>query len=245
MDLGLTGKRALVLGASQGLGRAIAAELVTEGAVVAIASRDSRRISVAAAEIGATLALTCDLTAPGAAAAAVQATIAGLGGIDILVCNSGGPPKAGFSDVDDAAWLAGFQLLWLSTAEAMRQALPAMQTQGFGRVLLVTSIAAKEPLPGLVVSNGLRAGLLGLVKDVSRDVAKDGVTINALLPGYTRTERMAQLGVTDAQVATSVPAGRMGEPEEFAALAVFLASTRAGYITGQAIAVDGGWLRGQ
>jgi 3-oxoacyl-[acyl-carrier protein] reductase len=245
MDLGLTGKRALVLGASQGLGRAIAAELVAEGAVVAIASRDTRRIGAAATDMGAALALTCDLTVPGAAAEAVQATIAQLGGIDILVCNSGGPPKAGFADVDDAAWLAGFQLLWLSTAEAMRQALPAMQAQGFGRVLVVTSIAAKEPLPGLVVSNGLRAGLLGLVKDVSRDVAKDGVTINALLPGYTRTERMAQLGVTDAQVATSVPAGRMGEPEEFAALAVFLASTRAGYINGQAIAVDGGWLRGQ
>lgn len=244
MDLGLRGKRALVLGASQGLGRAIAAELVQEGATVAIASRDPAKIAAAANDIGAAHAFVCDLQQPGAGAAAVSEAKAALGGLDILVCNSGGPPKSDFASTTAEAWLAGFQLLWLSTTDAMHAALPDMQAQGFGRILVVTSIAAREPLPGLTVSNGLRAGLLGLLKDLSRDVAKDGVTVNALLPGYTRTERMAQLGVTDAQVASSVPAGRMGGPEEFAAMAVFLASSRASYVTGQAIAVDGGWLRG-
>lgn len=244
MDLGLQGKRALVLGASQGLGKAIAAELVREGALVAIASRDASKIAAACSDVGAAHSFVCDLQQPGAGAAAVQTAQTLLGGVDILVCNSGGPPKSDFANTNTAAWKAGFQLLWLSTTEAMQAALPAMQAQGFGRILVVTSIAAREPLPGLVVSNGLRAGLLGLLKDVSRDVAKDGVTVNALLPGYTNTERMAQLGVTDAQVAASVPAGRMGAPEEFAAMATFLASTRASYVTGQAIAIDGGWLRG-
>ena len=119
-----------------------------------------------------------------------------------------------------------------------------MRAQKWGRVLLVTSVAAKEPMAALTVSNALRAGLLGLTKSLADEVAVDGVTVNALLPGYTRTSRMQQLGVTDAQIAGQVPARRMGEPEEFAATAAFLASHPAAYITGQAIAVDGGWLRG-
>ncbi|MBM4345711.1 MAG: SDR family oxidoreductase [Deltaproteobacteria bacterium] len=248
MDLGLRGRRALVFGASRGLGFAVADELAREGARVCAVSRDGGRIEAAAAHLSRhgepAMALCADLGAPGAARAATARAIQELGGLDILVCNSGGPPKAVFAEVDAAAWSAGFQNLWLSTTDAMAVALPVMIAGGFGRILLVTSVAAKEPMPGLTVSNGLRAGLLGLVKSVAPEVAAQGVTINALLPGYTRTERMTEIGVSDAQVAAQVPMRRMGEPQEFAALAAFLASARAGYITGQAIAVDGGWLRG-
>ncbi len=248
MELGLRGRRALVFGASRGLGYAIADELVREGARVCLVARDGDRLAAAAVRLSlqgeSVVYLAADLAQPGAAKAVTEQAIAELGGVDILVCNSGGPPKATFAQVDAVAWQAGFQNLWLSTTDAMTAALPTMTAQGFGRILLVTSVAAKEPMAGLTVSNGLRAGLLGLVKSVAPEVAAQGVTINALLPGFTRTERMTELGVTDAQVAAQVPMGRMGEPAEFAALATFLASARAGYITGQAIAVDGGWLRG-
>lgn len=244
MDLGIRGKRALVLGASRGLGRATAAALVKEGARVAIVSRNPQRLQEAASEIGAELALPADLDQPGAARAVVEAALARWGGLDILVTNTGGPAKAGFLDVTPEAWLAGFQSLWLGAVDAVQAALPGMIAQRWGRVLLVTSVAAKEPMPGLTVSNGLRAGLLNLSKSLSDEVAQHGITVNALLPGYTRTERMVELGVTDSQIAAQVPARRMGTADEFAALAAFLASEPAGYITGQAIACDGGWLRG-
>jgi 3-oxoacyl-[acyl-carrier protein] reductase len=241
MDLQLEGKRALVLGASAGLGRAIAQALVQEGAAVAIASRDVGRIQAAAREIGAAHGLVCDLSRPGAGAQVVEAAAKQLSGLDILVTNTGGPPKGRFHEITTAAWQAGFQSLWLSTTEAVNAALPGMRAQKYGRVLLVTSVAAKEPMAGLTVSNGLRAGLLGLAKSLSIEVAADGVTVNALLPGYTRTERLKELKVDDSMLA-QIPARRLGEPEELAALAAFLASPRAAYVTGQAIAADGGYL---
>lgn len=243
MDLGVAGKRALILGASAGLGRAVAETLVQEGARVAIVSRDSARIAAARAEIGAEAAFAVDLDAPGAGKHAVELAIAALGGVDILCVNTGGPAKAQFAAVTLDAWQHGFQSLFISAVESIQAALPGMRERKWGRILLVTSVAAKEPMPALTVSNALRAGLLGLTKSLSDEVACDGVTVNALLPGYTRTSRMAQLGVTDAQIAGQVPARRMGEPHEFAALAAFLASEPAAYITGQAVACDGGWLR--
>jgi len=244
MNLGIQDKRAVVLGGSRGLGRAIAAGLVAEGARVAIVSRDPDRLETARAAIGAERADTADLSQPGAAAGVLSEILTDWRGVDILVVNTGGPPKAAFAEVDRAAWLGGFESLWLGAVAAIQAVLPGMIERRWGRILLVTSVAAKQPMPALTVSNSLRAGLLGLASSLSDEVARHGVTVNCLLPGYTRTERMTELGVTDSQVAAQVPAGRMGEPEEFAAAALFLASQPAAYITGQALAIDGGWLRG-
>ena len=244
MELGIEGKRALVLGASRGLGKAIARALAAEGARVAICSRDAARLQAALADTGAEAAIVRDLDAPGAGRSVVEEAARLLGGVDVLVTNTGGPPKAAFAETTAAQWEQGFRSLWMGAVEAIQAALPAMRERRWGRVLLVTSVAAKEPMAGLTISNGLRAGLLGLCKSLAHEVARDRVTVNALLPGYTRTERLVELGIADAQVAKEVPAGRLGTPEELAALAAFLSSQQASYLTGQAIAVDGGWLRG-
>jgi 3-oxoacyl-[acyl-carrier protein] reductase len=242
MDLKVSGRRALVFGASQGLGKAVARELIAEGVQVAIVSRDPARINATAAEIGA-VGIAGDVSSPGNCEALVAQAAKALGGpVDILVTNTGGPPAGSFERMTASAWQKGFDNLWMSTVESVLAVLPHMRQQKWGRILAITSIAAREPQPGLVISNSLRAGLLGLVNSVSRDVAKDGITMNALLPGYTATERLAELGVDDAIMGPKIPAGRIGRPEEFAALAAFLASDRASYITGQAIAVDGGFL---
>ncbi len=244
MDLGIRGRVALVQGASAGLGRAIAKALIDEGVRVAICSRDSERLARARNELGAELAIASDLSTPGAAAALARQVEDALGSCDILVHNTGGPPKVPFVEVSTAQWQAGFEGLWLAAVDSIQAVLPGMRARGWGRVLLVTSVAAKEPMAGLTISNGLRAGLLGLAKSLSNEVAADGITVNCLLPGYTDTERLRDLKVNYDAVAASVPARRVGRPEEFAALAAFLASERAGYITGQAVACDGGWLRG-
>lgn len=242
MDLALGNRRALVMGGSRGLGKAIAKALRAEGARVAICARDAGRVAAAAADLGAE-GLVCDLSVPGAAAAVVEEAARRLGGLDILVVNTGGPPPSLFADLDDATWRRAFEGLWMSSVGAIRAALPAMRAARWGRILLVTSIAAKEPVPNLMLSNSLRAGLHGLVNSLSREVAADQVTVNALLPGYALTERLRELKVDEARAAAAIPAGRIGSPEEFAAVAAFVASGAASYLTGQAIAVDGGLLQ--
>jgi 3-oxoacyl-[acyl-carrier protein] reductase len=239
MNLGLSGKRALVFGASQGLGAAVAKALIAEGARVAVCSRSEEKLR----KVGAEMTVARDLSRPGTARAAVEEVAKAWGGVDVLVTNTGGPPKARFAEVTPEMWRAGFESLWMSAVDAIAAALPGMQERKWGRILLVTSMVAKEPMAGLTISNGLRAGLSGLVKSLATEVAVHGITVNALLPGFTRTERTQQLGITDEQIAREVPAGRMGTPEEFAALAAFLAGAQASYITGQAVAADGGWMR--
>jgi 3-oxoacyl-[acyl-carrier protein] reductase len=166
------------------------------------------------------------------------------GGIDILVTNIGGPPTGSFDEISNEQWLQAFQGVWLSATDAIRASLPGMRKQKWGRVILVTSMVAKEPFEGLTISNGLRSGLLGLAKSISNEVAADGVTINSILPGYIRTERLNELGVNEAETSGEIPAGRLGEPSELASLAAYLASEQASYITGQAIGCDGGRVRG-
>ncbi len=244
MDLGLRERRALVLAASSGLGRAVAAALIAEGARVAICARNKARVEAVARELGAHAGLACDLTVAGAGATLVDTATRRLGGLDILVTNAGGPPKGRFADIDGATWQQGFQSLWLAAVDAIRAALPGMRERRWGRILLITSTAAKEPIPGLTISSGLRAGLLGLVKSLAPEVAEEGVTVNALLPGYTATERIAELGIPEDTLAEHIPARRLGRPEELGAMAAFLASEQAGYVTGQTIAVDGGFVRG-
>jgi 3-oxoacyl-[acyl-carrier protein] reductase len=242
MDLGLSNKRALVTGASRGLGKAVAAALRAEGASVAICARDLARVEAAAKEIGA-VGFAADLSAPDGADVALRHANQKLGGIDILVINTGGPPAGTFDGVSDEAWRRAFEGLWMSSVQLIRGCLPGMRQRRFGRILIVTSISAREPLANLTISNALRPGLHGLINSLSREVAADGITLNALMPGYTLTERIREIGVDTDAIAKDIPAGRMGRPEEFAALAAFLASEQAGYICGQAIAVDGGYLR--
>ena len=241
MELGLSGRRALVMGGSSGLGKAIAQALIKEGARTVICARGAERLAATAAQIGAQ-GIVADVTLPGAAAALVVESEKRLGPLDVLVVNTGGPPPGLFADLSEAAWRTAFESLWISSVGAMRAALPGMRARRWGRVILVTSVAAREPVANLMLSNSLRAGLHGLVNALSREVAADGVTINALMPGYTLTERLAELKLDEAELAAQIPAGRLGRAEDFAAVAAFLASEQANYLTGQAVACDGGLL---
>jgi len=185
VDLGLSNKRALVTGASRGLGKAVAAALRAEGAAVAICARDAARIEAAAKEIGA-VGFAADLSAPGGAEAALRHATGKLGGIDILVVNTGGPPAGTFDVVSDDAWRRAFEGLWISSVQLIRGCLPGMRERRFGRILIVTSISAREALANLTISNALRPGLHGLINALSREVAADGITVNALMRGGRR-----------------------------------------------------------
>ncbi len=243
MDLNLTGKKALITGSSGGIGRSIAQALIDEGAQVCLNSRNGEKLDKACREMGASAAVAGDLSLPGLGTKITREAMEKLGGLDILVANTGGPDKGNFLEVGTEQWQRDFQSLWMSLVESLHACLPSMRQQNFGRVLVVTSIAAKEPLPGLTTSNGLRAGLAGLLKSVADEYAAFGITLNLLLPGYTNTDRIKALNLAEEKIKAMVPAGRLGDPSELASLAAFLASERAGYITGQSIAVDGGALR--
>lgn len=244
MDLQLKNKKALVMGASTGLGKAVAESLLAEGVDVAICSRNFDKLKKTAEEIGCSTYFTCDLSKPNEAQKVVEKCLDKWGRLDILITNTGGPDKGQFLEISDSQWHNDFQSLWMSVVESLKVALPKMKTNNFGRVLLITSLAAKEPLPALTTSNGLRAGLSGLVKSIANEYAAHGITLNLLLPGYTNTDRLKELRLSDEKVKLMVPAGRLGDPSELADLATFLSSPRAGYITGQSIAIDGGVLKG-
>lgn len=242
MDFGLGNKRALVTGASRGLGKAVAGALRMENATVAICARDPGRIEAAARDIGA-IGIAGDLSTTGGAQMVLREALQRLGAIDVLVVNTGGPPAGTFDSTTDGAWRQAFEGLWMSTVALIRGCLPGMRERRWGRIMIVTSISAAEPLPNLMISNALRPGLHGLLNALSREVAGEGVTVNAIMPGYTLTERLRELAVDEQKIAVQIPAGRMGRAEEFGALAAFLASEQAAYICGQAIACDGGYLR--
>lgn len=244
MDLKLKGKKALVLGSSGGLGRAIAESLILEGVEVCLCSRTEATLRQTAKEIGATHYEVADLSVAGATKQVVQAALKKMGTLDILVTNTGGPQKNDFLNVSVEQWQTDFQSLWMSPVEAMQEVLPKMKEHQYGRILMVTSIAAKEPLSGLTTSNGLRAGLAGLAKSIANECAGHGITINLLLPGYTNTDRLKALNLSAEKIKEMVPAGRLGDPSELADLATYLASPRGAYITGQSIAVDGGVSKG-
>jgi 3-oxoacyl-[acyl-carrier protein] reductase len=260
MDLGLRGKVALVAAASKGLGRAVAEALAAEGATLAICSRDAAAIEVVGREIaGASgvevLARACDVSRPAEVGAFVDAALARFGRVDVLLTNSGGPPPGRFEALDAAAWQKAAELTLFAPIEFTRRVLPGMKERRWGRILNVTSITVKQPVENLMLSNSLRAAVTGWARTLANEVGAFGITVNNLIPGYTRTDRVVELaevisrrdGITTEQAYArwerEIPLGRLGEPREFAALAAFVASERAGYITGQSIAVDGGWIK--
>jgi 3-oxoacyl-[acyl-carrier protein] reductase len=244
MNLQLENKKALVFGSSAGIGYSIAESLLEEKTKVCVNSRDESRLQTTKAQLKTEFGVRADLTKPDQAKKAVAEAILLLGGLDILVMNTGGPNKGLFAEITNEQWLLDFQNLWLSFSDAVKEAMPTMKKQNFGRIVLVTSLAAKEPLSALTTSNGLRAGLAGLCKSLANEVASAGITVNVLLPGYTNTDRLKDLKFSEERVKQMVPAGRLGDPRELADLATFLSSPKAGYITGQSIAIDGGVLRG-
>ena len=262
MNLGLDGRRALVCGSSSGLGRAIAAELAAEGARVVICSRSRDRLETArdsileeAGEAAEVHLAQGDLSTREGRDGVVRSARQALGGIDILVNNTGGPPSGPRDTHDLDTWRAAYESLLESVVDLTGRVLPEMTERRWGRIVNVTSISVKQPVEGLILSNTLRAGVTGFARTVANEVAAHGVTVNNVLPGYTRTERLQDLA--DSAAARSgadpdeifgrweaeTPAARLGEPDELAALATFLCSNRAGYITGQSVAVDGGWIR--
>lgn len=261
MNLGLEGRVAFVAAGSKGLGRAIAEELAAEGAEIAVCARGKQALGETSVAIGRStgrevLALAGDVSDPAVVGRMVADTIARFGRIDILVTNAGGPPSGRFESLSPEAWQAAVDLTLMSVVNLTRAVLPGMKERGWGRVINVTSIAVKQPVDGLMLSNSLRSAVTGFARTLANEVAQLGITVNNILPGYTRTDRVEQLseaaarreGVTREAALTKweseIPMGRLGEPREFAALAAFLASDRASYITGQSIAVDGGWIRG-
>ncbi len=248
MDLGLKDRVALVLGASKGIGRAIAAELVAEGARVAVASRSRERIEAAAAELGATGVVhdTADLDAAPRLLAEVRERLGAP--VEVLVTNTGGPP--GGPDplaFGREAWEAAYRSLVLAPVALIEAAVPAMRERGFGRIVNVASSSVREPIANLMLSNSHRAGTLAAFKTLARHLAADGITLNSVLPGRIATERLLEMAgsaeAVERAAREEVPAGRPGTPEELAAAAVFLCSARASYVTGVALLVDGGLTR--
>jgi len=257
----LAGKVALVCAASQGLGRAAAHALAASGAQVAICSRRPEAIRRAAAEIAAAtgaevIGVDGDLARAADPARIVEETTARFGGLDILVTNSGGPRSAPFDALTDADWTAAFESLVMSVVRVCRAALPHLRARGGGRIVHITSVSVKQPVEGLMLSNAIRAAVIGFSKTLAGEVARDNILVNCVAPGFTRTERVAEISAAsaaregvaaadvEARLVRQIPMGRMGRPEELAALIEFLASPDNGYITGSTIQVDGGYVRG-
>jgi 3-oxoacyl-[acyl-carrier protein] reductase len=246
MDLGISGKRAAVAAGSAGLGLGTAVALAAEGVRVAICGRDRDRLAQAAERCGpGTVPIVADVgTTPGATRFVEEATAA-LGGLDILVPNAGGPPHGGFgtTSVDDHR--AALELNLLSVVAMCHAAVPDMRAQGWGRVVAITSIAVRQPIPDLILSNTARAGATGFLKTLAREVAGDGVTVNSVQPGTHDTDRVRSTrGVDTSRLAAAIPVGRLGDPGDFGRVVAFLCSAPAGFITGAHLNVDGGAYAG-
>jgi 3-oxoacyl-[acyl-carrier protein] reductase len=263
VDLGLSGKTALVCAASKGLGKACARALAAEGASVAICARDRKTLDAAAAEISQAasaadarvLAIPADLSNAADVDRLLAETEAAFGGLDILVTNTGGPRSAPFEALSDEDWTSSIDSMLLSVVRLVRGVIPHMRRRGGGRIINVTSVSVKQPIDGLVLSNSLRAAVTGLSRTLANELARDNILVNCVAPGFTATDRVVELadavaareGTTRETVQRRtegmIPLGRMGTPEEFGAVVAFLASPRASYVTGTTLQVDGGFVK--
>jgi len=260
MDLGIRGKVALVTGASAGLGYAVARTLAGEGVKVAINSRSKARLEKAASEIEAAtgfcpFVIEGDISQDETPEKVVEAVRDNLGEVDILVSNVGGPPTGFFLELEKKVWRSSADLILYSAIELTRAVLPGMEKRQWGRIIYITSVAVKQPIDNLIISNAFRAGLTGFAKTISNQFSARGITINTVMPGYTKTERLKGLAAKEAEVsgkseaeiyaqwAEKTASARLAQPEELGALVTFLASARAAYITGTAIPVDGGYIK--
>jgi 3-oxoacyl-[acyl-carrier protein] reductase len=254
LDLGIEGRVALVMGASKGLGRAIGAALAREGARVAVSSRSAERIGAAAAEIASETraqvhgfaADTDDLDEMPALAKRVGDA---MGSVDVLVTNTGGPPLGEPLSFEREQWERAYRSLVLAPMALIEAVVPAMRERGWGRIVNVTSIATREPIPGLMLSNSHRLAAVGAFKTLSHELAREGILLNSVAPGRIATDRIASMtGASLAELRTApqpdIPVGRLGTPEEFADVVAFLCSERASYVTGVNLPVDGGSTRG-
>jgi len=261
MDLGIKDKVALVTGASTGLGFAAALALANEGANLVINSRSRANLDIAADKIEKEtgcqpMIIDGDLTKEGVAESVIQKTIENLGTMDILVSNAGGPSAGEFMQLGKEAWDDCIALTLLPALNLARAAIPEMTKKHWGRIIFITSISVKQPIDNLIISNTLRAGVTGFAKSISNELAGKGITVNTVCPGFTDTERLGELAQVKSKASgksikeiyadwvESIPAGRVGRPEELAALIAFLASEKAAYITGTTTAVDGGYAKG-
>jgi 3-oxoacyl-[acyl-carrier protein] reductase len=260
VDLGLAGRVALVCGSTKGLGRAVAKLLAQEGARVAVNGRHSDSVEAAARELASetgqtVLPFVADVGVPAQAEGLVERVHHELGRLDVLFCNASGPPAAPFSHQSGEAFHRAVELNLLSTIHLARAAVPIMRKLQWGRIICLASVAAKQPLPGLILSTTARAGVLGFAKALADEVAAEGITVNVVCPGFIATERITELTETRAkreqrrsqevmrEMVAGIPLGRMGRTDELAASVAFLASERASYITGTALQVDGGFTR--
>ncbi len=260
MDLGLSGKRVLVAASSRGLGAAAALEFAREGAKVAICARNADRLQATAESIRAetgseVFPVVADLTVPDDIERLTSSVIERFGGLDILVTNAGGPPSGTFDETPQEAWDAAVQLTLMSAVRLIRAALPALRKSDSAAILTVTSVSVKQPIRALLLSNSIRMAVIGLTKTLAEELGPEGIRVNSILPGWTRTERVEELlaanvkryGTTReeeiAKRTQTIPLRRMASPEEFAKVAVFLCSPAASYVTGAMIPVDGGAIK--
>jgi 3-oxoacyl-[acyl-carrier protein] reductase len=259
MDLGLKGKVALAAASSAGIGRAVAEALAAEGADLVICSRRKEALEKAREELerqgGRVVAVQADLTDPGGVKEVVSAARHAFGRVDVLVTNTGGPPAGPFEAHSPEAWETAVRQNLFSVLNLVREVLPGMRERKWGRIINITSIAVKQPSDNLILSNSVRAAVTGFARTLATETAADGITVNNVMPGFTRTERLTELAGKRAQIKgcdpgdiwdlwqREIPMGRVGETHELASLVAYLASEKASYITAQSIAVDGGWIK--